>query len=75
MTICGLRKIRTWAGLAILLAGTSFSSSAQSPRAWPQGISASRFAELDREVESGVYGNIDRILVVRGVARERPPAG
>ena len=66
MTIRSVRKIRICTCLAIALAGTSFSSFAQSPRAWPQGISASQFAELDREVESGVYGNIDRILVVRG---------
>ena len=63
--------------LAILFAVTSVSLLAQPRQVWPtagwtkaspqsQGISAARFAELDRDVESGVYGNIDRMLVVRG---------
>ena len=63
--------------LATLLAVTSVSLLAQPRQVWPtagwtkaapqsQGINAARFAELDRDVESGVYGNIDRMLVVRG---------
>ena len=36
------------------------------PRPSRRGSCAARFAELDREIESGVYGNIDRLLVVRG---------
>lgn len=67
--------MRPW--LAILLAGTSFSAFAQPRPVWPtagwtkatpesQGLSGARFAELDRDVESGVYGNIDRVLVARG---------
>ena len=63
--------------LATLLAVTSVSLLAQPRQVWPtagwtkaapqsQGINAARFAELDRDVESGVYGNVDRMLVVRG---------
>ena len=59
--------------VAILLVGASFSVLAQVRPVWPtagwtkatpesQGISAARFAELDREVRGGVYGNIDRVL-------------
>jgi CubicO group peptidase (beta-lactamase class C family) len=30
------------------------------------GLSAARFAALDREIRDGVYGHIDRLVVVRG---------
>jgi CubicO group peptidase (beta-lactamase class C family) len=30
-----------------------------------EGLSAERFATLDHEIRSGVYGNVDRMLVVR----------
>jgi CubicO group peptidase (beta-lactamase class C family) len=39
--------------------------------AWPtatpesQGLSSATFAALDKEIESGVYGNVDRVFVVR----------
>lgn len=63
--------------VGILLAAASFSALAQPRQVWPtagwtkatpesQGISAARLADLDRDVKSGVYGNIDRVLVVRG---------
>ena len=54
----------------------SFAATAQPPAVWPtaswpaatpesQGLAAAPFDALDRDISSGVYGNIDRVLVIR----------
>jgi len=54
----------------------SFAATAQPPAVWPsaswpaatpesQGLAAAPFDALDRDIASGVYGNIDRMLVIR----------
>jgi CubicO group peptidase (beta-lactamase class C family) len=75
MRTASKQRISAW--LTIVLATTSFSAFTQPRQVWPtagwtkatpetQGISAARFTELDRDIQSGAYGNIDRVLVVRG---------
>ena len=54
----------------------SFAATAQPPAVWPsaswraatpesQGLAAASFDAIDRDIASGVYGNIDRMLVIR----------
>jgi hypothetical protein len=68
-------NIQIHASLVLALAGV-VTGSARQPQIWPtsgwtkaapdeHGISAARFADLARDVESGTYGNIDRLLVIR----------
>jgi CubicO group peptidase (beta-lactamase class C family) len=69
------RALRSWI-LAALAAGalTGFAQPRQAP--WPtagwrkatpesQGLAPARFTALERDAAAGVYGNIDRLLVVR----------
>ena len=68
------RPIRS--SLILALAAALLSTAAEQRQLWPttgwttaapdaHGISAVRFADLARDVESGAYGNIDRLLVIR----------
>lgn len=69
----------TLAAAVAALAPSAFAtgSAGQAPLVWPtagwtkaapetQGLDAKRIAELDREIEAGVYGHVDHLLVVRG---------
>ena len=68
---------RLYALFVILTLAASVGVVAQPRTVWPaaawakatpesQGLDPRRFADLDREIEDRVYGNVDRLLVVRG---------
>jgi CubicO group peptidase (beta-lactamase class C family) len=70
-----IRPLRAW--IVLPLAAAALSAFAQPRKAswpaaeWPkatpesQGLDAARFAALERDAVAGLYGNVDRLLVVR----------
>jgi CubicO group peptidase (beta-lactamase class C family) len=58
-------------GLVLLLGALQPAATPWPTSAWPsstpeaQGLASAPFAVLDKEIREGVYGNVDRVLVVR----------
>jgi CubicO group peptidase (beta-lactamase class C family) len=74
--MAGMRHRLPFALLILVIAAVP-AALAQEPLVWPtsgwttatpesQALDAQRLAQLDRDIEAGIYGQIDRLVVVRG---------